>query len=135
MGHAELVASLIVLRQKIHSCHWEVTGINFMELHLLFNKQYDEVLTFADRVAEYMRTIDQHPPSTLDQMLELSFIGEIDVATMIPLDMCIILRDDFLLLANYVQDMPNIPKSWGNIAGELHEYLMKQYWFMRSFTE
>lgn len=130
-----LVASLLVLRQKIHSFHWEIVGISFHEIHTLLGKQYDEILLFADRVAEYMRTLDLHPPNTLKRMIELSKIKESDGSQLSPSDMILILHDDFKILGDYVNQLPDESRAWSNIMDDLHEFLMKQHWFMRSYLQ
>jgi len=128
-----LVASLLVLRQKIHSFHWEVTGVSFLELHELFGEQYAKILEFADRVAEYLRTLDDYPPNTLQKILDSSLIAEVEDPVVDPWFMLAILEEDFGLLARYVEELPDYDRSLSNIADDLHEYLKKQQWFVRSY--
>lgn len=130
-----LVASLLVFRQKLHSFHWEIGGSSFLELHKLFQEQYEEILKFADRVAEYLRTFGSYPPNTLAKILKLSLIDEVDDYLLGPREILENLEHDFGLLARYVEESPNFDRSWASIADDLHEYLKKQQWFVRSYLE
>lgn len=131
----QLLSSLIVLRQKIHSFHWEVVGPSFTELHNLFGTQYGEVLLFADRVAEYIRTTGGHPPCRLSEMLRLSLVQEEDADKMSSDEMIASLSSDFKMLADMVNNSPDLSRAWSSIADDLHEYLIKQHWFLRSYLE
>lgn len=132
----KLVASLLVLRQKLHSFHWNVTGPSFLELHKLFQTQYEEVLSFADRVAEYIRTMGEHPPPTLRQILQLSLIGEDDSLNLPWKKMVQILYGDFIFLSEYIENMQyQGNRAWNNILDDLSEFLNKQKWFLRSYIE
>ena len=130
-----LVASLLTLRQKLHSFHWEVTGVSFMELHKLFEAQYTDILDFADRISEYMRTMNTHPPSTLKDILRLSIIKESEASNINTAEMLTQLKRDFSLLAGMANESVNESRAWSNIMDDLHEYLMKQSWFIRSYLE
>lgn len=134
--HREILSSLIILRQKIHSFHWEVEGESFLELHKLFETIYTGLLEYADRIAEYMRTKDQHPPCTLKEMLKLSLINENEnVSSLSTKEMIEIAQEDILYLAESVNETPNESRSWSNIADDLSEFLMKYQWFLRSYIQ
>lgn len=46
-----------VLYIKLRKFHWNLSGDNFMELHLLFEDQYDAVAEAVDAVAERISTL------------------------------------------------------------------------------
>lgn len=46
------------LFKKTINYHWNVRSKSFMELHLLFGKQYGELLEATDLIAEHMRAKD-----------------------------------------------------------------------------
>lgn len=132
-----LVASLMVLRQKLHGYHWEVTGPNFLELHRLFENQYTQILEYADRVAEYLRSTGNglHPPSTMKEMVELSILIEHPAKDLTSQQMITDLFNDFLVLSQWLEEAPNYTRAWSNIIDELQEYLRKQVWFLRSYLD
>lgn len=133
--HSVLVASLLVLRQKVHSFHWSVTGGNFMELHKLFQSQYEELLSYSDRIAEYIRSKEEYPPVTLNQMIDLSIISEEDASVMNSIDMLQSLYTDISSINLYAGRIAILDPAWGNIQGDLSEYLGKQSWFIMSYLK
>jgi len=52
-----LLADEYVLITKTRNAHWNVQGQNFMELHKLFEGQYEAVDNIIDEVAERIRTV------------------------------------------------------------------------------
>src|SRR5690349_6729748 len=47
-----VLADAVVLYTKTRKFHWNVKGESFMELHLLFEKQYNELEEAIDEIAE-----------------------------------------------------------------------------------
>ena len=47
-----VLADAVVLYTKTRKFHWNVSGESFMELHLLFEKQYNELEEAIDEIAE-----------------------------------------------------------------------------------
>ncbi len=46
-----------ILYIKLRKFHWNLSGDNFMELHLLFEEQYNHVAEAVDEVAERISTL------------------------------------------------------------------------------
>lgn len=61
--------------------HWSVEGPDFAQLHEFFGDIYNEVYDNSiDRTAEYIRTLGEYSPGSLERFLELSVIkGQIKV--------------------------------------------------------
>lgn len=57
--------SLFVLTQ---GCHWNVTGAQFVSLHLLFQQQYTELSNAIDEIAERIRSLGLRAPGTLAEI-------------------------------------------------------------------
>jgi starvation-inducible DNA-binding protein len=53
-----------LLTIKTHGYHWNVTGPQFYELHLLLEKQYQELFEAADTLAERIRALDVYAPGS-----------------------------------------------------------------------
>lgn len=73
---SDILANEFVLYVKARNYHWNVVGMNFIELHKLFEKIYEELNEFVDDIAERIRTLGGHPPSTLKEFLELAKLKE-----------------------------------------------------------
>jgi starvation-inducible DNA-binding protein len=77
-GLKRLLADSYTLYVQTHNFHWNVTGPQFRELHLMFEEHYTELATAVDEIAERIRTLDVAAPGTYKAFAELSSIEEID---------------------------------------------------------
>lgn len=53
-----------LLMIKTHGYHWNVTGPNFHDLHILLEGQYRELFEGADTIAERIRALDCPAPGS-----------------------------------------------------------------------
>ena len=65
-----------VLYIKLRKFHWNLSGDNFMELHMLFEAQYDAVALAVDEVAERISTLGGVAIGTTSEFAELSDLNE-----------------------------------------------------------
>lgn len=77
-GLKHLLADSYTLYLQTHNFHWNVTGPQFRELHLLFEEHYTELAIAVDDIAERIRTLGVDAPGTYRQFAELSNISEVD---------------------------------------------------------
>ncbi|MDR9437326.1 MAG: Dps family protein [Thiohalophilus sp.] len=77
-GLKRLLADSYTLYLQTHNFHWNVTGPQFRELHLMFEEHYTELATAVDEIAERIRTLDVPAPGTYKAFAELSAIKEVD---------------------------------------------------------
>jgi len=77
-GLKRLLADSYTLYLQTHNFHWNVTGIQFRELHLMFEEHYTELATAVDDIAERIRTLDVPAPGTYKEFSKLSSIKEVD---------------------------------------------------------
>ena len=77
-GLKRLLSDSYTLYLQTHNFHWNVTGPQFRELHLMFEEQYTELATAVDEIAERIRTLDVVAPGTYKSFSELSSIREVD---------------------------------------------------------
>jgi starvation-inducible DNA-binding protein len=75
-GLKRLLADSYTLYLQTHNFHWNVTGPQFRELHLMFEEHYTELATAVDEIAERIRTLDIAAPGTYKAFAELSSIKE-----------------------------------------------------------
>lgn len=71
-----LLADEYVLYTKTRNYHWNVVGSDFHDLHLLFEKQYEELDETIDDIAEYNRGIGLHAEATLAGFLKHTRLKE-----------------------------------------------------------
>ena len=77
-GLKRLLADSYTLYLQTHNFHWNVTGAQFRELHLMFEEHYTELATAVDDIAERIRTLGVAAPGTYKEFAKLSSIKEVD---------------------------------------------------------
>jgi len=77
-GLKNLLADSYTLYLQTHNFHWNVTGPQFRELHLMFEEHYTELATAVDDIAERIRTLGVVAPGTYSAFAELSAVKEVD---------------------------------------------------------
>lgn len=77
-GLKHLLADSYTLYLQTHNFHWNVTGPQFRELHLMFEEHYTELATAVDDIAERIRTLGVAAPGTYKAFAQLSSIEEVD---------------------------------------------------------
>jgi len=66
----KLLADEFLLYTKTRKFHWNVEGMHFHDLHLFFEKQYEELAGIVDEVAERIRKIGHYAIGSMAQFLE-----------------------------------------------------------------
>lgn len=77
-GLKRLLADSYTLYLQTHNFHWNVTGPQFRELHLMFEEHYTELATAVDEIAERIRTLDVAAPGTYKAFAGLSSVKEVE---------------------------------------------------------
>jgi starvation-inducible DNA-binding protein len=77
-GLKRLLADTYTLYLQTHNFHWNVTGPQFRELHLMFEEHYTEMAIAVDDIAERIRTLGVVAPGTYKALAQLSSIKEVD---------------------------------------------------------
>ncbi|MBE2182155.1 MAG: DNA starvation/stationary phase protection protein [Anaerolineae bacterium] len=70
------LADTFVLYTKTRKYHWNVTGMHFMQLHLLFESQYEQLDNSMDEIAERIRQLGGIALGTLAEMQEHTALKE-----------------------------------------------------------
>jgi len=74
---SKLLADEFVLYTKTRNAHWNVEGPDFINKHLFFETQYNELADIIDNVAERIRQLGHYAPATLGAYLELTELTEV----------------------------------------------------------
>ena len=75
-GLARLLADTYTLYLKTHNYHWNVTGPQFRNLHLMFEEQYTELALAVDVVAERLRALGAYAPGSYSEFARLATVKE-----------------------------------------------------------
>lgn len=66
----QLLADEQILYAKTRNYHWNVEGPNFMEMHLFYERLYNELAEVIDQVAERIRKIGHYAQGRLQDFLK-----------------------------------------------------------------
>ena len=75
-GLEKALANTYTLMIKTHNFHWNVQGENFVGLHNLFEKQYNDLFAAVDDLAERIRALGAPAPGGLEAFKSLSSIQD-----------------------------------------------------------
>lgn len=129
----KLLASLIVLRHNLHLAHWNVVGDNFMEIHKLFEKQYNTILLLIDRLAEYIRTTDNPVNLSFSKCIEISIVPELSGKILQTGNSIKLMMSNFEIISVLVNFIYSENKGLDNILGDIEEFSSKQKWIYKSY--
>lgn len=73
---AVLLADEMLLYIKTRKFHWNVSGESFMELHKLFEHQYNELEITVDAIAERINKLGSKTIGTMKEFVELARLKE-----------------------------------------------------------
>jgi len=72
----QALAETTVTTMLAQNFHWNVTGIQFSQLHELFQEVYEDHFEGQDVLAERVKALDGHADGNLSRMLERSGVRE-----------------------------------------------------------
>jgi starvation-inducible DNA-binding protein len=76
-GLNQLLADTITLRDMYKKHHWQVVGPTFYQLHLLYDKHYEEQSTLVDAIAERIQILGGVAVAMAHDVAELSSIPRV----------------------------------------------------------
>lgn len=69
-------ASEYAFALKAQNFHWNVEGASFPQLHMLFEKIYDDIYAGIDTFAEQLRALQLYTPASLQKFSMLSVVDD-----------------------------------------------------------
>ena len=72
----KLLANTSVLLIQTLNYHWNLTGQEFHDYHLLFDKQYNELFGYLDLLAERVRAVEGVALGSMDAMVKVATLKE-----------------------------------------------------------
>jgi len=131
------LANEAVLSQKTRSAHWNGSGKDFFELHILFETQYKQLDEIVNKIAERVRILGGKAIASYEQFLEHTQVEEQpahvpDVLHLLADHETVIrfLREDIRKCTEEYEDEGTIELLVSIMS--LHE---KMAWMLRSYVE
>lgn len=72
------LSNLALLNVNLHNIHWNVEGLEFVQVHEFTEKLYDDFFEKYDAVAELLKMKGEKPLVKLNDYLEKATIKELD---------------------------------------------------------
>lgn len=135
----EFLADEFVLYTKTRIAHWNIEGDNFIELHKLFESQYEQLDELIDDTAERIRSIGHYAVGSLSDFLKLTHLTEEKISSSKQNEIIAALLNDhetiIRLMRNAITETAEKYKDLGTsdfITGkmEAHE---KMAWMLRAY--
>lgn len=133
-----LLADETVLYIKTRNAHWNVEGPDFHAMHLFFEKQYDELESVIDTVAERIRALGHYAVGTMDGYLKLTHLSELTREENTSLSFVKEILSDHEAIIIYLREHINqIALDWNDLgtsdfATGLMEQHEKMAWMLRA---
>ncbi len=99
----KVLADNYLLLLKTQNYHWNVKGVHFYSLHLLFQAQYTDLFTAIDEIAEHIKAKGDIAPGNWKTYAELSSITD-GIETLSALDMVTDLSKSQTLIIQSLQE-------------------------------
>jgi starvation-inducible DNA-binding protein len=136
-----LLADEYLLYVKTRNYHWNVTGMQFNDLHKFFEAQYEAIEGFVDDVAERARTLGGRANGSLTEFLRDARLkeqpGQLPAA---PKMIANLLADHETLVRQLRKDVETADKKHedagtADFLTGLMEHHEKMAWMLRAFLE
>ena len=135
-----LLATQYAFAVKTQYFHWNVEGPDFAQLHEFFQNLYQEVYNNSiDRTAEFIRSLDEYTPGSMERFIELSA-----VAGQLRVPRARLMIEELLSDATLMIDMLNQyfesaeqenQQGIANFIAERLDAMAKHAWMLRSFLK
>lgn len=132
------LANLMIMNIKLHNIHWNVIGMNFMQVHNFTEALYDEFFTRFDDVAELIKMRGETPLGSLAEYLEEGTIKESNLTTWIDRFVVHALIEDFEILLEQANDIRESEEDDFVVAAAFDDiigWLTKNLWFLNSMRK
>ncbi|MFN2137922.1 MAG: Dps family protein [Candidatus Promineifilaceae bacterium] len=136
-----LLADEQVLYTKTRNFHWNMTGMEFMQLHEMLDQHYNSLQEMSDQIAERSRMLGAHPLGSMAQFLEKTRLTEegdptLDAAAMLE----ILVEDHEAIIRSLREDIDVTSEELGDEGTtDLFIGLMREHekmgWMLRAFLE
>lgn len=129
------IADLAVMNSKLHNLHWNVTGSQFMPIHLFTEELYNELFINYDDAAEQIKMLGEFPMARMKDYLASTSIEEFDAKDFTEMEVLQAVSDDLMsiqALAKNIRKLANEDDDFNTVAlfeGHITAYA-KRLWFI-----
>ena len=136
----KVLADEFVLYTKTRNYHWNVEGGSFIELHKLYEGQYEQLDEIMDDVAERIRQLGHYAEAQLKDFVQLTRLGEEGYTTDQKKQLQNLLADHESIIRNLRKNIDVFTDKYkdagtADFVTGLMEKHEKTAWFIRSYLK
>jgi starvation-inducible DNA-binding protein len=131
-----VLADTYALYLKTQNYHWNITGLNFRDYHLLLQDMYEALALAVDEIAEQIRIIGRSVPATFDFLKSKTCLKDPDCTLSAKNMLTDLLADHQKLLTTITKAIDEARNAHDvgteDLLIERARYHTKTIWFLRS---
>lgn len=131
------LSNLAVLNSKLHNLHWNVTGMQFVQIHEFTEGLYDDFFAKYDEVAELQKMKGESPLVKLSDYLNNATIKEVEAKAFSSDEVLRLVDEDLKAMKDLAVEIRNEADEQGDFETvavfEAHVAgYSKNLWFLRA---
>ncbi|MCC5908853.1 MAG: DNA starvation/stationary phase protection protein [Clostridiaceae bacterium] len=131
----EYLSNLAVLNVKLHNLHWNVVGMQFVQIHEFTESMYNDVFEKYDDVAELIKIRGEKPLAKMADYLQNASIQELDKDKFSTTEVIQIVKDDLTKMKDLATEIRNAADEADDfgIVAEFEDHVAgynKNLWFI-----
>ena len=135
----EQLGTLEAWKIKSQGFHWNVEGDNFVQLHDLFGKIYEDADDAIDTLAEHIRTLEVFAPGSMKRFIELSAIDEQEKIPSAKLMVKELIDDSEIILGHldkcFAEATKDNKQGIANFIADRQAAHAKYLWMLKSYAK
>ena len=133
----QTLAATIDLKTQTKQAHWNVKGMNFYQLHLLFDEMATELEEYTDMVAERITALASVAMGTARIAAADSILPEYDFGAVTGAEHVAALADRYALYAKHLREAIDATDEMGDadtadLYTEISRTIDKRLWFLEA---
>lgn len=122
----KILADLINLYGQMKSCHWNVRGIQFYSLHLVFDNISDDIVEYIDSVAERITSLGGTAYGTLPYIVPTTTLPVVDIESYSPVMYLNSMAESITTITQFIRESSVEINGDGGISNDIctANYLM-----------
>ncbi|SDL34861.1 Dps family protein [Natronincola ferrireducens] len=133
----EYLSNLAVLNVKLHNLHWNVVGMQFVQIHEYTESMYNDFFEKYDAVAELIKMRGEKPLAKIADYLQNASIKELEKDKFSTTEVLEIVKEDLNKMKDLAVEIRNTADEAGDfeVVAEFEDHVAgysKNLWFINS---
>jgi starvation-inducible DNA-binding protein len=133
----EYLSNLAILNANLHNLHWNVQGLQFVQIHQFTETLYNDFFEKYDAIAEILKMNGEKPLVKVSDYLKNASIKELDKEVFTPKEVLEIVLDYLNAMKAMALEIRELAETEGDFVtvNELEDHVTgynKNIWFVKS---